>query len=291
MNVILNELSERIVLEEGAMGTTLSTALIDPVMARKLLSLSRGNRPLSKAAVNKYKRHMENGTWDSETPTQFIMFDTDGVLINGHHTLNAVVKSGCTIKLFFMFNMKRSAYIDGGRTRTEADRFCMEAGDRSDIRNYRNAVAVCGVLRQMSLFDGLDTEAARYEFINEHADVFTWMAEELKTSSRQLSTAPIRAAILLAKMNGAPGARLAHFWDVLQTGFSEAAGDRSIITFRDWARSQGDSRSLAYRMSMLYTASDVLAKWLDNQRVRNIQPAEHLRIWGESGSQMTLPVS
>ena len=83
MNDTLQKLNNMICMEEDH-GCMLSYAYIDPEMAEELLALSKGNRPLSKRAVAKYRRHMENGTWDQETPTQFIMFDKEGVLINVH---------------------------------------------------------------------------------------------------------------------------------------------------------------------------------------------------------------
>lgn len=290
MNEILEELATQLVLEDDGLGGIRSYAKVGPPMARKLLSLSRGNRPLSNNTVNKYKHHMENGTWDEDAPTQFITFNCDEVLINGHHTLTAVIKSGRTIKLYFMFNVQNSAYYDGGRTRSEADRFCMMEGTRTNFYSYKRAIAICNVLDFLKLED-LPTEDARHQYITAHLRDFEWMAENLKKRGRFLSTAPIYAAVLLAKMNGAPGARLSYFWDVLQTGFSETANDRSIIRFRDWVIAQGDSRTSKYRRTVLCTCSDVLSKWLDNKTVRTISPQQELSVWSRpvtAANQATL---
>lgn len=280
MNEILEELSTRLVLEDDGMGGIRSYAYVEPQLARKLLSLSRGNRPLSNSTVNKYKRHMENGTWDENAPTQFITFNCDGVLINGHHTLTAVVRSGRTIRLYFLFNVQNSAYYDGGRTRSEADRLCMMEGTRTNFYSYKRAIAICNVFDFLKI-ETLSTEEERHQYILQHIQDFDWMMENCKKRTHKLSTAPIYAAVLLAKINGAPGARLSYFWDVLQTGFLETANDRSIIRLRDWVMKQGDSRRNQYRREVMFTCMDVLSKWLDNKVVRTITPQEELCTFGK----------
>ena len=275
----LEKLNQKIRIEENH-GCMFSYAYIDPDMARELLSLSKGNRPISSKAVAKYRRHMENGTWDEDTPIQFIMFDKQGVLINGHHTLTALKQSGKTIKLYFMFNMERSPYIDGGRTRSEADRFCMaDRGNRSGVMSYKRSVAMCNVLSQFTPVK-LITEDERYNYIQSHADDFRWATANLSLSKAGLSTAPIRTAMLLTKIAGAAAVKLEHFWEVLQTGFSECPEDRTIIRLRDWLKEQvTDSRSAKYRRETLNTTSDILCKWLNGQIVRTISSKEELVIW------------
>lgn len=277
---ILEELQELLVVEQSH-GCTLSRAQIGPDMARKLLTLSGGNRPLSKGTVYKYAKHMANHTWDESTPTQFIMFDKSGVLINGHHTLNAVIKSGETVWLYFMFNMDRSPYIDGGRTRSEADRFSMATGgDRSAVRSYGRAVAVCNILNRFTVCD-LPTENDRYEFITSNLQSFEFLDSlHYKPGNRRLATAPIYSAVFLAGKNGADRAKLSHFWDVLQSGFMENPEDRSIIRLREWIKAQPNSSSTnAFRKETLFTTSDVLRKWLAGQPVRNIIVPEQLSVW------------
>ena len=275
---ILGKLQSKIRIEESH-GCRLSYAAIDPLMATELLSLSQGNRPLSKATVNKYRRHMERGTWDEETPTQFIMFDEDGVLINGHHTLTALRQSGKTIRLFFMFNVKRSEYIDAGRRRTEADRISMAmASDRSETASYQRAVAMCNVISECTEVK-MVTEAERFAFIKLFKHDFGWATDTLSMSKAKLSTAPIRAAFLLAKMAGASAAKLEHFYEVLVSGYSKCPEDRIIIRLRDWLKEQGDSRSRQYRRTVLNTVSYVIGKWLDGDTRAKVEGKEDLKIW------------
>ena len=278
MNPIIEELNSSIRLEDIC-GGTFATADVTPEMARKLLSLSGGNRPISKSLVSKYAKHMSQGTWDTSMPTQFIMFDKAEVLINGHHTLNAVIKSGETIKLWFMFNTPRSFYIDGGRSRSEADRYVMTTGgNRATAASYKRAVAVCNILKVYTGMD-LTTEEQRREFITEHLQDFDFINDlHCKPGSLGLSTAPLFAAVYLAKAYGGSHARLQHFWEVLQSGFSVEQDDRIIIKLRDWLRTQApQSKTNEYKRTVLYTVMDVLDKWLSGLPIKKIEVPETFR--------------
>lgn len=96
-----------------------------------------------------------------------------------------------------------------------------------------------------------------------------------------LSTAPIFAALFIAKKNGANAASLQHFWEVLQDGAIRSQNDKSIINLRDWLmRSGAHSRnSNLYRRNVLFVVSDVLTKWLQENPVSKIQIPEELNTY------------
>lgn len=278
MSEILHDLQDILQVQESN-GCTFSYAYIDSKMARRLLSLSEGNRPISNKCVAKYAKHMENGTWESDHPTQFIMFDNDGVLINGHHTLRAVVKSGVTTKLFFMFNMVRSPHIDSGRMRSEADRFSIMYGDMDGRFHYKRAVAVCNVLSSFGIVN-LVTDNERWNYIHENEVFFNTINQMTGHAGTGLSTAPVYAAIYVAAKNGANPATLAHFWSVLQAGFSELVEDRPVLKLREWLKDYRIARnSKAYRQDVLNTVSDTLCKWLNHQAINRIQTVPEFHAW------------
>jgi len=279
MNEILRELSKILTLEDDGMGGTRVYAYVDPDMARKLLTLSGGNRPLSGRVVGRYRRHMEKGTWDESAPTQFITFNKQGVLTNGHHTLKALTGAGRPIKLYFMFNAPDSTYYDCGRRRSEADRFCMlDGGSRDGFTGYKRAISMCNVLTEVGLTNML-TEEERRQFILDHIKAFEWSTGNLRPSKRRLGTAPVRTAMLMGKLNDAPAHKLEHFWDVLQSGYIETPNDRSIIALRDWLVAQGDSRTKEYRREVLSVCVDTIRKWLEGKQVKVITPPAEMGEW------------
>ena len=279
MNEILNELQKQLCFEDDGCGGILAYARVSPAMARKLLTLSGGNRPISSATVNKYKRHMEKGTWDESAPTQFITFNKNGMLTNGHHTLRALSRCGRDIKLYFLFNTNDSAYFDCGRRRSEADRFCIaDGGKRESFTGYKRAIAICNVLAEIG-FENLVTEEERRDYIIKKVFAFEWATKSLKLSKQRLSTAPVRSAMLIARMNKIPGPKLEHFWDVLQTGYADGADDRSVIRLRDWLREQGDSHCKDYRRRVFFTVLDTVKKWADGEYIRAINPVYEMGDW------------
>lgn len=281
MSEVLERLQEQLHVQESN-GCQFSYAMIDPIMARELLSTSEGNRPISNKCVAKYAKHMERGTWETDSPTQFIMFDENGVLINGHHTLRAVIKSDRTVKLYFMFNVKRSPHIDSGRMRSESDRFSIMYGDIEGRYNYRRAVAVCNVLSAFGVVD-LTTDTERWEYINRNVRSFNLInSMPCSKIGSGLGTAPVYAAMFIAGFNGANSASLIHFWEVLQDGMARSQEDRPIVSLRDWlmTRAAHSRNSKAYRQSTLYTVSDVLCKWLRHETMaRTIAVPETLNVW------------
>ena len=154
----------------------------------------------------------------------------------------------------------------------------LDGGSREGFSSYKRAIACCNVLTSAGLED-LQTEEDRRDYIKSHIHSFEWMQREMTASRHHLSTAPIRTAVLLHQMDGASGAALSHFWDVLQSGFAENGNDRSVIKLRDWIVGLGkDSRSKEYRKEVLCTTHDVITKWLKQIPVRTITPVSEFPV-------------
>lgn len=99
---------------------------VDPSVAAAWLESSRGNRRISHEHV---KRLAEAMTSDCYITThQGVAFDCDGTLVDGHHTLWAVLLSGCTIELMVTRNLRREAIrvIDTGKNRSLQDRLTLD---------------------------------------------------------------------------------------------------------------------------------------------------------------------
>jgi hypothetical protein len=68
---------------------------ISPEIAEEYLSKSEGNRKLNKYRVAMYIRDLQKGNWGIGDT---IKFDVNGILIDGHHRLTAVLQSGITAR-------------------------------------------------------------------------------------------------------------------------------------------------------------------------------------------------
>lgn len=95
--------------------------VITPEIAAEMLAASKGNRHQRRWHVEWLASMMRRGEW--RVTNQGIGFTRDGVLIDGHHRLSAVVKSGCTVQMLVALGLEPKVYldIDQGRVRNAAD--------------------------------------------------------------------------------------------------------------------------------------------------------------------------
>lgn len=93
---------------------------ITPQLAKEMLATNTAiNRRVSERAVAKYVSEMQKGQW-IEDNGEFIKFDTRGQLIDGQHRLLAIIKSGCTIRMWVTRGVDDKAFltIDTGLPRS-----------------------------------------------------------------------------------------------------------------------------------------------------------------------------
>lgn len=100
---------------------TTSSWSITPELAAKMLATSVKNRDLRQSWVKSLAASMRRGEW--LLSPQGIAFNTAGHLIDGHHRLNAVVRSGVTVQMSVTLGVATAAMLvlDQGVGRTIAD--------------------------------------------------------------------------------------------------------------------------------------------------------------------------
>lgn len=98
--------------------------LITPKIAKAYLSMSKGNRRLNEDMVSSYTKDMLNDMWRGDTAEPIKITDT-GILIDGHHRLNAVIKSNKSQYFTVAKGLpsESMAVLDTGKTRTSTDLF------------------------------------------------------------------------------------------------------------------------------------------------------------------------
>lgn len=110
---------------------------ITPQKAMEFLKTSKGNRNISKPVVDSYALTMKSGGWMLNG--EAIVFDQDGHLINGHHRLHAVIKSGVPVESFVARGVSDKAFVtfDCGRHRTVGQLIGMQG-----VQNYNSVSSV-----------------------------------------------------------------------------------------------------------------------------------------------------
>lgn len=105
-------------------GVTFNTKFEDitPDRAKELLdnSPASGNRAVRKSVVDRYAEDMKRGVF---IPLQAISLTANNVLIDGYHRLQAIIKSGCTVKCQVNYGVPQEwmKHLDQGALRTPAD--------------------------------------------------------------------------------------------------------------------------------------------------------------------------
>ncbi|MET0698966.1 MAG: hypothetical protein ABWY93_04820 [Mycobacterium sp.] len=114
----------------------IQTILVTPAQAKKWLgSNAEDNRHVRWTRVEAYARDMERGRW--QLTGEAIKIDVDGVLIDGQHRLQAVIKANISVYMVVVFNLPHEAMaaLDGGLSRTFGDRL------KGVSQSYRNQIS------------------------------------------------------------------------------------------------------------------------------------------------------
>lgn len=122
-------------------GPVYEIATITPAIARRLLEANEDNRPLNQRMVDDIASDIENGFWRLNGET--IIVSKEGLLNDGQHRLEAVLKTGKAIETAIMFGVERDARmtVDMGRPRSAGNFLAMD-----QTANANNTAAVCKTL-------------------------------------------------------------------------------------------------------------------------------------------------
>lgn len=114
-----------------------------PKMAREILdNRNTRNRPISAYARDKIMIALESGEFVTNGET--IVFDEDGVLVNGQHRLQAIWESGIPASIYCIFDVPSTSFqtIDTNKTRSGADTLA--------VNGYRNRFILSSAARLLS---------------------------------------------------------------------------------------------------------------------------------------------
>ena len=120
----LSWFAERV--EKARGGPFIEITTVTPTIAKRLLEANDGNRPISNKLVDEIASDIENGFWRLNGET--IIVSREGLLNDGQHRLEAVLKTGKPIQTAIMYGVERDARltVDMGRQRTAGNFLAME---------------------------------------------------------------------------------------------------------------------------------------------------------------------
>ncbi len=145
---------------------------INPDLARYWLTLSDGNRSFRGNAIVRYAEDMKAGRWALTGDP--IGFNTQGVLIQGHHRLRACVLSGVSFRSAVAIGLPDDAFMvmDSGVNRTPGDTLGLALSSR-------NATRIAALARvTYALRNGFVTDPKKTQSISRNALVELVRAEQ-----------------------------------------------------------------------------------------------------------------
>lgn len=216
--------------------------MVSPAMAKSWLETSnKRNRNLQTTKVGQYAADMESGNW---TPNhQGIAFYEDGSLADGQHRLAACVRANFCLWTPVTTGLKNEsgAGIDVHRARKMDDQIKI-AGLSDWIR--KEEIAMAKILRRAGggATGGTMSAHQAVAFCNAHEEAFRATTKALAKKIRNITTAPVLAAIACSYAHVGPEV-VARFCKVLTSGVMESINEIAAIRLRERLMADGAALS------------------------------------------------
>jgi hypothetical protein len=257
------------------------TGLVTPAVARWLLALNTGNRPMQKGAVDRFIGILRDGQWINTG--EAIIVSKEGVLNDGQHRLAAIQESGIPAPCDVRFGIARAAFIatNQGLRRTTGQALALAGG--------KHASAQAAVARLLCHYDA--RQMARAQMQVEPAQVIKVVADnpqvlQVVEAQKKGRFAPSRTApvgmILSVAARTVPMEKVVSFLHVLDTGLADDETNparRLHVRLRDAAIARE-------RLSQIDMAALTARAWNAWHAGRTLQ---HLRIDGDDRTSSGFP--
>jgi len=227
---------------------------VTPEMAAAWLSTNPRNRNIKRDKVAKLTAAIKNGEY--ELTHQCVALDCDGMLIDGHHRLNAIVAAGIATWMPVMFNAPNSSKIDIGAPRSDRDSMYM-AGYIEKGSNEWNCLTypLIGLIasRNFTAHEAREVTAKEkhniYIKYQAYIDPIIDLCKSAKGSLRARGS-HILYAMLCAAVDGVSMEKIKKWYKVLCTGDFFVEGDenatkysRSVLLLRNFLMNDTKPRS------------------------------------------------
>lgn len=242
---------------------------ITPEIAGEWLEKNIGNRPLSKAAIEKYASDIRSGHWSLNH--QGIAFDKKGNLADGQHRLYAIIKTGVSVRSIVVYGVDRSG-IDENRVRSKAFLVSqIDADERyQDVDMSWFGKREAETINQMMVFfvdpQKRPTASEIYDFAIKNKDAVIFASRSFSASKAGISTAAARAVIACAYYSFNEKS-LYEFVRCLYTGMIKNDNQSAAIKARDMLMSGGFSGGATIRKKTALKLMHAIKKFIKEEPI------------------------
>jgi hypothetical protein len=246
--------------------------VITPRMAAAWLKKNKSNRPFSDALADRYAAAIVRGEWLLNAET--IKFDTNDILLDGQHRLEAVVRSGKPIAALVVWGLNPDTFrtIDQGKKRTAGDTLAV-----SGEKHYTTLASA--VIVVWKLINGKVKDMAHpsqdqvLETLNSHPGL-RQSVNYIVTLRGRATHMPVSIGSALHYLFSTKDAEKASaFWKGVYDGEGLTKGS-SVYRLRERLLSNFRSRSKMRREYLLHLCIKAWKFYLAGTRVDNLQVKE-----------------
>jgi hypothetical protein len=249
---------------------------VTPERANEWLRLNRHNRQIRKSKVQHYAEIMLKNDWAQEHPDP-IIFDTNGVMINGQHRLLAIVQSQKTQRMRVLRNVppEMAHVIDKGVVRDTADSVQIRLRDdsipKAAVSMWRRVIAGMWLAQARDL-PYYDHEVA--DLFKKYKDDIMTAYSLFKDTKKGISRIGVKAAVTRAWI-ALPDKheRIQEFVNVLYTGhYTTLEADVAAMALRD-ALLTGNNKGQKRDFEIFAKAENALDYFLKRKSIKKAVPA------------------
>ena len=170
---------------------------ITPAMATEMLNGNAANRPLSKNRVKAFSKLIKDG--DFRTTHQGIALNGSGAVVDGQHRLYAIIDAGIPVRMVVAHYAEDCTALGLPCDIGEVRPACVILGkDRRTIETFQFIVRELGATK---IIGKAMTDTGK--IFDKHPGIVEWYENNIsKNKCNVISTAPIRAAVVMAYISG-----------------------------------------------------------------------------------------
>jgi hypothetical protein len=254
---------------------TTSIQTITPERAKGMLASSIGNRNLKQTKVMAYARDMASNKWMQNGES--IIFDVNGVLIDGHHRLTAGMKAGVSFSSIVVSGVapESTKTIDMGSSRTQSDVLTFYG-----YKSAGNLAAIARILMTLKPGTAKRTHASAqelFEFIELSPGIVEASRESFSIVVPKLRVM-VGALLYIATRNGYKWRALS-FANVIKTGVPSFDGCPAHALRERFFRDAASGRHMLPIERQLFVIG-AWEKFIVGQPVKRLHMASELRVTG-----------
>ena len=228
----------------GLPGLQTAWVSVTPELAAWMMGRNRQNRNLGSRTTGIYTEDLVSGNW--KTTHQGIAFGSTGVLRDGQHRLDSIVRADETAMLLVTYGLSEDAVpeVDRVKRRTVVNQ--MQISGDENVNSAHTSIAN-GMRDGCWKHISCKTDVATRNFIDEYRDAIDFSINQTRQQKgrKNPATAMVRAAIARSYYHVEEDT-LVEFCDLLMTGICPSKKGEVVMTLREklimgkWRPDKGD---------------------------------------------------